>query len=774
MQRLFSKILLFITRHFHFLVPAFYVFLLALVFPVSAKFRYPFELGQTWLYNDLISNVDFPIKKNADELKSELVQIENDIVPFYRIDLTDIKTRRKQFEGNFEELIKRSKTDFPDVAKNNEIYENFGSKFLERLLLRGIISPEQIASSNEPSDNNEILSMGHAGFKNEPLPSSSSSIKSSNLKQIQIIRGNEIKIEALSQICSPEKILEDLKDTLTQSRFKEPAFLYITLKDFLTPNVIFDNQKTQQFKQQAVEKIVAARGLVRRGDVIVPRGAIITPEVYQKLVSYKDQYETEYISSRQHVTVLIGYLLLVSLVFVLYFFYFKYFYAAHFKDVRWLIFLYGLIVLHTYLMIAIKSTGFLDVHLLPFCIAPILIKNFLRSAGLVNSGQSAQFLSSKEGLNNEQPTIINNQLPIIPSPLTMAYVTHVVTVLIVGLIVAPPYEFIFLQLLAGLVIAFSRFETRYWRNFFQSIFIVTGVYVLGYLGLSLIEAPNLRDIDWKVFIWLILNGFLTLIAYPLIPLLGQIFGFTSSITLAELSDINHPLLRDLYLKAPGTFQHSLQVAHLSEAVAKAIGADDVLLKVAALYHDVGKMDNPTYFIENQTGKNVHDDLNPFESARIIINHVARGVEYVQKYNLPPELAAFIKTHHGTTYVEYFLNKAEKENNLTDAQRGQFRYDGPTPQSKEETILMLADSIEAWSRALIARSEADFKNEPQNITPNITSGPPVQRMSYENLVRRVIDEKARLKQFAHSRITYEELETCVVVFAQTLDNIYHKR
>lgn len=725
MQRLFSKIIDFLTRHFHFLVPTTYVFLLALVFPVSAKFRYPFELGQTWLYNDLISNVDFPIKKNADELKAELAQIENDIVPFYRIDLTDIKSRRKQFEISFEELIKRSKTDFPDVAKNNEIYENFGAKFLERLLGRGIISNrENLGKGNKEQGIGNKITQVDSLF---PIPYS--------LQKAHIIRGNEITLENLKDIATPEKVLEEIKDTLTQSRFKEPAFLYIVLSKAVNePNIKYDSKKTQEFKQQEVEKIVAARGLVRRGEVIVQHGATITPEVFQKLGSYKEQYETQYISSRQHVTVLIGYLLLVSLVFVLYFFYLKYFYAACFKDVRWLIFLFGLIVLHTYLMIAIKSTGFLDVHLLPFCIAPILVKNFL----------------TRE----------------------MAYITHVVTVLIVGLIIATPYEFIFLQLLAGLVIAFSRFETRYWRNFFQSIFIVTGVYVLGYLGLSLIEAPYLRDIDWKIFIWLILNGFLTLIAYPLIPLLGQIFGFTSSITLAELSDINHPLLRDLYLKAPGTFQHSLQVAHLSEAAAKAIGADDVLLKVAALYHDVGKMDNPTYFIENQTGKNVHDDLNPFDSARIIINHVARGVEYIQKYNLPPELSAFIKSHHGTTYVEYFLNKAEKENSLTDAQRSQFRYDGPTPRSKEETILMLADSIEAWSRALLAVS-----HEPLAVSRSgleALSSQLIANGSWHNLVRRVIDEKARLKQFAHSKITCEELETCVVVFAQTLNNIYHKR
>ncbi len=685
MQRLFFKIINFFSRHFHFFAPAFYIVLLSFIFPVSAKFRYQFELGQTWLYNDLVSNVDFPIKKNVDELKLERQQIEDAISPFYKIDLDEIKVRKRQFQNNFEELLKRNKGDFPDVAKNNEIYENFGSKFLERLLLLGIINSDTV--------------LHHIG-KNTVA---------------NIISGNEVKKEAIEMIATPEKIVEVLKDSLTQSRFKEPAFLFLTLKDFLTPNLVFDAKKTQDFKQQEIDKIVSSRGLVKRGDLIIQRGGNVTPEIYQKLISYKEQYETEYITSRQHVIIIIGYLLLVTLLFVLYFYYFKYFYPTYFVQPRWLFFLYGLVVLHAYVMLALKISGFLDYHLLPFCIAPIIVKNFL----------------TRE----------------------MAYITHLVTVLIVGLILAPGYEFIFLQLLAGLVIAFSRFETRYWNNFFQSIFILTGVYLIGYLGLSLIEEPSFRLINWRIIIWLILNGFLTLIAYPLIPLLGQIFGFTSSITLSELSDINHPLLRDLYLKAPGTFQHSLQVAHLSEAAAKAIGADDVLLKVAALYHDIGKMDEPMYFIENQTGKNLHDDLDPFDSARIIIGHVERGIRYIEKFNLPFELAAFINTHHGTTYVEYFLNKAEKERKLTNEERSVFRYNGPTPHSKEETILMIADSVEAWSRAMVAK-EANI--------------------SFENLVRRVIDEKARLKQFVNSKITFEELEKCVEVFSTTLNNIYHSR
>jgi putative nucleotidyltransferase with HDIG domain len=454
-------------------------------------------------------------------------------------------------------------------------------------------------------------------------------------------------------------------------------------------------------------------------------------------------------------------------------------------------------------------------------------------------------------------------------------VTHVISVLISGLITSPGYEFILLQLLAGLVVVFSRFDTRYWGNFYQSIASIIVVYMLGYIGISFIEEPNFALIKWSVLIWLALNGFLTLLAYPLIPLFGNLFGFISSITLAELSDLGHPLLKELSMKAPGTLQHSLQVANLSEAAAVAIGANDLLVKVGALYHDVGKTANPQYFIENQSGTNAHDLISPLESATIIMSHVTEGVKMAEKLGLPQPIIRFIQTHHGTTAVEFFyrlhleelriknsklisenegekttenaaytegsslelkikndelkiansalnttknselnvtknelntpikteLNPTNSELNLVNTnelntpinselntinselnlvnknelnapiktelnpinselnnvhleaiERIKFIYSGPKPKTREETILMLADSLEAAAKSM----------------KNPTSE------SIDTLVTKIIDHKINQGQLADSALTFNELELCKASFKKTLKSIHHVR
>jgi putative nucleotidyltransferase with HDIG domain len=447
-----------------------------------------------------------------------------------------------------------------------------------------------------------------------------------------------------------------------------------------------------------------------------------------------------------------------------------------------------------------------------------------------------------------------------------------------------------LQLLAGLVVVFSRFDTRYWGNFYASIASIILVYMLGYIGISFIEEPNLALIKWSVLIWLALNGFLTLLAYPLIPLFGNLFGFISSITLAELSDLSHPLLKELSMKAPGTLQHSLQVANLSEAAAVSIGANDLLVKVGALYHDVGKTLKPQYFIENQSGTNAHDLLSPLESATVIMEHVSGGVKMAEKLGLPQPIIRFIQTHHGTTTVEFFyrlhlekmkqnsaknavytegsfselktsnselnnpinlelnldknsalnasnnainselnadknveLNPINSELNLNknsalntsnnainselntdknveknpinselnlnknsalntsnnainselnahknvelnpinsaliDAnfeaiEREKFRYKGPKPKTREETILMLADSLEAAAKSM----------------KNPTSD------SIDNLVIKIIDHKISQGQLEESALTFNELELCKASFKKTLKSIHHVR
>jgi cyclic-di-AMP phosphodiesterase PgpH len=657
---------------------------LAFLFPTNSKFKYRYGLNQTWLYDDLFANFDFAIKKTQAEVNEDKAAIDNEFSPYYEIDLDIVKEKKKLFTKSFDEQLKRNKNQYADVAKNADAYLSYGNYVLDRLFGKGILKQDTFLSKK----NNEFV--------------------------INILRGNVTEKQTLQNLMTLNKTKDWLSDSLPYSRLKEPEFLLFLLEPLLEPNLAFNADKTKEFKQQEMDKISTSRGMVRSGEMIVQKGGIITQGVFQKLASYEEQYESDNLSSRKFYLIIFGYSLLIGVVLFLYMVYLEHLVPTVFIKLRWIVFLMSWILLFAFLMSGIKISGVLSPYLIPFCIAPIVIKNF----------------------HNRE----------------LALVTHIVMVLIIGLILSPGYEFIFLQIMTGLVVVFSKFETRYWGNFFKNILSITAVYALGFLGLSLIEESNISNINWSVLIWISLNGFLTLLAYPLIPLLGSFFGFTSSITLAELSDLNHPLLKELSLKAPGTLQHSLQVANLSDSAAKAIGADDLLIKVAAMYHDIGKTLRPTFFIENQSGTNPHDSLPRLESARIIIEHVTEGVKMAEKYGLPKVIIDFIASHHGTTMVEYFYRMHIRENPDGEKDKSHFQYPGPKPKTKEESILMLADSLEASSKSL--------KN-PDN-------------KAIDDLVERIITDKISQGQLQNSPLSFDDLEKCKLSFKQTLKNIHHVR
>jgi cyclic-di-AMP phosphodiesterase PgpH len=732
--------------------------------PTNATFKYKFNQGQTWLYDDLIANFDFAILKSPEEIAKERAELDRELSPYYELDLETIAERKKIFTQRFEAQLKQSRAQFPDVAKNTEGYVNYSHYVLTRLLTRGVLKVDTFIERRDK----EFV--------------------------INILRGNVTEKQTLDNILTPKKVEQWLSDSLPFAKpLEEPEFLLPLLEPLLSPNLAFNAEKTREFKQQELDKMSTSRGMVKSGELIVPKGGIVTQGVYQKLISFKEHYESDYLASRKFYLVLFGYVLMIGMTLALFLFYLQNHAKTAHDKLRWIVFLLGWVVIYTYLMYGVRASEVLHPYIVPFCIAPIIIKTFY---------------------NRE-----------------LAFVTHTISVLIAGLITSPGYEFILLQMLAGLVVVFSRFDTRYWGNFYQSIVSIIVVYMLGYIGISFIEEPNFNLIKWSVLIWLALNGFLTLLAYPLIPLFGNLFGFISSITLAELSDLGHPLLKELSMKAPGTLQHSLQVANLSEAAAVSIGANDLLVKVGALYHDVGKTLKPQYFIENQLGTNAHDLLSPLESAAVIIEHVTEGVKMAEKLGLPQPIIRFIQTHHGTTAVEFFyrqhldnLKKNSAENaqnteggyfeintdnssinseinqdnskinsinslinlelntdnseiklelnapnstikstlkssktelivpNLDAIERAKFVYLGPKPKTREETILMLADSLEAAAKSM----------------KNPTSE------SIDTLVTKIIDHKISQGQLDESALTFNELELCKASFRKTLKSIHHVR
>jgi putative nucleotidyltransferase with HDIG domain len=324
--------------------------------------------------------------------------------------------------------------------------------------------------------------------------------------------------------------------------------------------------------------------------------------------------------------------------------------------------------------------------------------------------------------------------------------------LLLGFIVPNSFEFIFLQIIAGIATILTVSELYKRANLFISVGQITLIYIVGYFAFNVIQEGDLQQIIWANFGYFLVNGMITLFVQPLIYIYEKMFGMVSDVSLLELSDTNSKLLKELSDKAPGTFNHSLQVANLAEACANEVGANAMLVRVGALYHDIGKIANPTFFTENQiTNLNPHDDLSPKESSRIIIQHVIKGIELARKYKLPDRIIDFIRTHHGTNLVYYFYKKAQELSGpeISDVD---FRYPGPIPFSKETAIIMMSDSVEAASKSLV--------------NPSFTA--------IDEFVERIVGGHVQSGQFLNADITFKEIEAVKKVLKQRLLNIYHLR
>ncbi|MBK8492274.1 MAG: HDIG domain-containing protein [Saprospirales bacterium] len=531
---------------------------------------------------------------------------------------------------------------------------------------------------------------------------------------INVIKGNTTQRQTLQSLLTPEKAQSVITDSLPYSRLSIAEFLLPILPDAIIPNLFFDDTLTQRFRIDQMSGFVAYRGIVQKNELIVGEGQIITEETYQKLRSYEEAYQEETVGDRSVWTVLAGYLLLTSLIIGIFVVYLRVYAKPIFKNFRWLVFILMWLLGYSYLVYAVEQTDVISLYLIPFCIAPIVTKILYTDR--------------------------------------LAIFTHLVVVLLSSFLSSMGFEFALLQIMVGIVAVMTNPDGRDWSKLFRSLIFVYVTYSVGFVGLSLVERGTLIAEDRFFFGWIFLNVFLTMLAYPMVPLLERIFGFTSSVSLSELSDLNRPLLRELAIKAPGTLQHSLQVGHLGEAAATAVGADALLVKVGALYHDIGKTANPAYFIENQTHSNPHEKEDLLESAQIIIRHVTEGLQMAKKARLPEVVAEFIATHHGTTRVEYFYRLFLQDNPDGAEMEAKFQYPGPRPKTREQTILMLADSLEASSKSLKNPTGKDI----------------------DELVEKIISGKIAKGQLEESQLSFEELKVCKAVFQSRLRSMYHVR
>lgn len=670
-----------------YLLVAAVVAFISFLFPNNVKFKYEFEVRQSWRYDDLNAPFDFAILKTAQELEAQQATLDANFSPYFSINTQVAKQAKSNFETSFNELKEDAINGdlFQDVKRRPNDYFAYGQQFLHKIYERGII---ELDSTYEQKGQDFV---------------------------VNIVNGNTTYLQTLGNLYTVTSAKDLLSDSLPYSPLKEPEFLFPILQQNVQSNLFYNDTLSQKFRADLLNEVSGTRGMVKKGDLIIPKDGIITEDIFQKLVSYKKAYEEEVTEKKSHWMVFAGYFLLTGIIAGVFLLYLKFYANRIFRNLGELTFFFIWLVIYSYLVFLVEQVGGLSAYLIPFCIIPIVINTFY----------------------NEQ----------------LALFTHIIVVLIASFLSSLGYEFTFLQILAGIVVLLGKINTQDWSRFFYSMLFLFLSYGLGYLGLSLIQEGGLQTIDWSVYSWISFNVLFTLLAFPLVPLLERIFSFfTSPLTLMELSDLNKPLLRDLALNAPGTLQHSLQVANLSEAAARKVGANPLLVKVAALYHDIGKTTNPGFFIENQSGKNPHDDISDLESAKIIIGHVTEGVKMANKVKLPQVLVDFIRTHHGTTKVAYFYRKHLEAHPKHDFDETLFDYPGPLPKTKEETILMMADSIEAACKSLKNPTEA----------------------SLMDLIDKVIEGKITHGQLDESEMNFKELEACRSVFKQVMKSVHHVR
>lgn len=518
----------------------------------------------------------------------------------------------------------------------------------------------------------------------------------------------------LSDLLSINATKEFIVNELTTLNFND-TILSSALVSAIKPNLIFEENLTIDHLTNELNNISSTRGGILSGQKIISTGELINEEKFLILQSLKNEFENKIVGSDNILLILIGQFIIVSILFYSLFIFLKNVSTEVYHDNKNIAFIMLIMLGFLALTILVIKFSSYSVYLIPFCAIPILFRTFFGNR--------------------------------------IALFVFVITTFIISFVVPNSFEFILIEIIAGITTLYTILNVNKRSELFFTALIIFISFSVIYIGFSIIQEGSIIKINWSTLKWFGISAGLTLFTYPLIYLFEKMFGYISDVTLLELSDTNNKLLRELNLKAPGTFQHSLQVANLAEEAIREIGGNALLVRTGALYHDIGKMINPAYFIENQsTGINPHDDLNYEESASIIINHVLLGIEMAKKHQLPEQLIDFIRTHHGTTKTQYFLRMFAIDNPDLNIDDDMFQYPGPIPFSKETAVLMMADGVEAASRSLKTYS-----------LETITT-----------LVNTIIDSQVKENQFINTDITFKHITIIKRLFIKKLTNIYHIR
>lgn len=531
--------------------------------------------------------------------------------------------------------------------------------------------------------------------------------------QVRLVSGNSAQSISLGCVYSTLSAYEQLFID-EQIAMQRPILQRCNLNNYIEPNLIYDKGKSETERNDLLSSIPPASGMVMSGQKVIDRGDIVDEYTYRVLSSFEREIKRRSATQTQITNTIIGQVIFVTLMVFLFTMYLGLFRRDYFNKPRSIAMLYTLITLFPVVVSLMMRHNFLSVYMLPFAMVPIFVRVFMDSR--------------------------------------TAFVCHVTMILICTTAVRYQYEFIIIQLVAGLIAIYSLRELTRRAQVFKTAILVGIGSTFVYLALQLMQDNDFSSMDHDMYYHFVVNAVLLLIAYPMMYIIEKMFGFVSSVTLFELSNTNRGLLRDLSEIAPGTFQHSITVGNLAAEIANKIGANALLVRTGALYHDIGKMKNPVFFTENQAGVNPHDTLTYQESARIIISHVTEGVKLAERENLPTIIRDFIVTHHGTGITKFFYIKYKNEHPEEEVDPAPFTYPGPNPFTREQAILMIADGVEAASRSL----------------------PEYTEESISTLANRMIDQDVTDGYFKECPITFRDLAIAKLVLIERLKAIYHTR
>ena len=534
---------------------------------------------------------------------------------------------------------------------------------------------------------------------------------SSNM--IRVVSGKEAKSTKVNMLYSTMSAYETI--LLDPALVPYRSILQrCNLTDYIAPNLSYDKKRCDAEKSDLLGSIPLASGMVMSGQKVIDRGEIVNDYTYRVLSSFEREMQRRNATEAEITNTLIGQILFVTILVTLFTIYLALFRDDYFLKPRSILMLYAMVLIFPILVSLMMRHSIFSVYVLPFTLVPIFVRVFMDSR--------------------------------------TAFITHAVMILICAATVRYQYEFIIIQLVSGLIAIYSLRELSSRAQVFKTSLLVTVGSILVYISLQLLQSNDLLKLDRDMYVYFLVTGVLLLLSYPLMYLIEKAFGFVSNVTLIELSNTNRGLLRDLSEIAPGTFQHSITVGNLASEIANRIGANSLLVRTGALYHDIGKMTNPVFFTENQAGVNPHDHMSYEDSAKIIISHVTEGVKMAEKYNLPTIIKDFILTHHGRGVTKYFYIKYKNEHPDEDIDMEKFTYPGPNPFTREQAILMMADTVEAASRSLNEYTEE----------------------SISQLVNKLIDGQVADGFFTECPITFRDISLAKQLIIARLMAIYHTR